>query len=51
MVTHRRDPAETLSVVVEEISRILQTDVCSVYLLEPDRATLVLAATVPRVLV
>jgi signal transduction protein with GAF and PtsI domain len=39
-------PAETLMHVVELISRRFKTDVCSVYLLEPDRANLVLAATV-----
>src|ERR1051325_4122140 len=39
-------PAETLSKVVELIANRFQTDVCSAYLLEPDRANLVLAATV-----
>src|SRR5262244_169204 len=39
-------PAETLMNVVAMIASRFQTDVCSVYLLEPDRATLVLAATV-----
>src|SRR6266436_1438944 len=39
-------PAETLMNVVALISRRFQTDVCSVYLLEPDRANLVLAATI-----
>jgi glycogen phosphorylase len=38
-------PAETLMNVVALIARRFQTDVCSVYLLEPDRAHLVLAAT------
>ena len=38
-------PAETLSRVVALIARRFQTDVCSAYLLEPDRANLVLAAT------
>jgi len=38
-------PAETLTRVVALIASRLQTDVCSVYLLEPDRANLVLAAT------
>src|SRR5688572_19568336 len=38
-------PAETLMNVVALISSRFQTDVCSAYLLEPDRATLVLAAT------
>jgi glycogen phosphorylase len=39
-------PAETLMNVVAMIASRFQTDVCSAYLLEPDRATLVLAATV-----
>jgi starch phosphorylase len=39
-------PAETLMHVVELIARRFGTDVCSAYLLEPDRANLVLAATV-----
>ncbi|MGB6130935.1 MAG: alpha-glucan family phosphorylase [Acidobacteriaceae bacterium] len=39
-------PAETLMRVVELIARHFHTDVCSIYLLEPDRANLVLAATV-----
>src|ERR1043165_9420980 len=38
-------PAETLMNVVALISSRFHTDVCSAYLLEPDRATLVLAAT------
>jgi len=38
-------PAETLMNVVALIARRCQTDVCSAYLLEPDRANLVLAAT------
>lgn len=38
-------PAETLAHVVALIARRFQTDVCSAYLLEPDRANLVLAAT------
>ncbi|HEY1755091.1 MAG TPA: alpha-glucan family phosphorylase [Bryobacteraceae bacterium] len=39
-------PAETLMNVVGMIARHFKTDVCSAYLLEPDRANLVLAATV-----
>ncbi len=39
-------PAETLMKVVALIARRFQTEVCSAYLLEPDRANLVLAATV-----
>src|SRR5712664_2793522 len=38
-------PAETLMNVVALIARRFQTDVCSANLLEPDRANLVLAAT------
>src|ERR1700757_5128380 len=38
-------PAETLANVVGLIAERCQTDVCSAYLLEPDRANLVLAAT------
>src|SRR5271170_6312814 len=38
-------PAETLNNVVALIAGRFKTDVCSVYLLEPDRANLVLAAT------
>src|ERR1700736_2741173 len=37
--------AETLMNVVGLIAKRFQTDVCSAYLLEPDRANLVLAAT------
>ncbi|MFN7934648.1 MAG: alpha-glucan family phosphorylase [Bryobacteraceae bacterium] len=39
-------PAETLMNVVALIARRFQVEVCSAYLLEPDRAKLVLAATV-----
>src|SRR5512141_709618 len=39
-------PAETLMNVVALIAARFHTDVCSAYLLEPDRANLVLAATV-----
>src|ERR1051326_788908 len=38
--------AETLMNVVALIAKRFHTDVCSAYLLEPDRANLVLAATV-----
>src|SRR6202167_3893863 len=38
-------PAETLMNVVALIAGRFQTDVCSAYLLEPDRANLILAAT------
>jgi starch phosphorylase len=39
-------PAETLMNVVALIAKRFQSEVCSAYLLEPDRANLVLAATV-----
>src|ERR1700681_2824 len=39
-------PAETLMNVVALIARRFGTEVCSAYLLEPDRANLVLAATI-----
>ncbi|MFY9691374.1 MAG: GAF domain-containing protein, partial [Candidatus Acidiferrales bacterium] len=39
-------PAETLMNVVALIAKRFNADVCSVYLLEPDRNNLVLAATV-----
>jgi starch phosphorylase len=41
-----RPPAETLMNVVALLAKRFRTDVCSAYLLEPDRANLVLAATV-----
>jgi starch phosphorylase len=44
-VTHRGDPAETLTGLVGMIRDYCQSDVCSVYLIQPDRAHLVLAAT------
>ena len=44
LVAHSGSPAETLTNVVQLIQRRFQTDVCSVYLLEPDRTNLVLAA-------
>jgi starch phosphorylase len=46
LVSHSGSPAETLANTVRLIQRRFQTDVCSVYLLEADRSTLVLAATV-----
>ena len=39
-------PAETLANIVRLIQERFETDVCSVYLIEPDRANLVLAATI-----
>ena len=46
LVSGSDNPAETLTNIVNLISNRFTTDVCSVYLLEPDRLTLVLAATV-----
>jgi starch phosphorylase len=46
LVSQSGDASETLANIVHLIQRRFQTDVCSVYLLEPDRANLVLAATV-----
>ncbi len=46
LATSGGKPAETLTKVVELIANRFQTEVCSAYLLEPDRANLVLAATV-----
>jgi starch phosphorylase len=40
------NPGQTLKNVVSLIQRQFETDVCSVYLLEPDRSHLVLAATI-----
>ena len=46
LVSHSGSPAETLANIVHLIRRRFDTDVCSVYLLEPDRSSLVLAATI-----
>ncbi len=46
LVSNSGQPDETLRNIVQLIQRTFETDVCSVYLLEPDRSTLVLAATV-----
>jgi starch phosphorylase len=46
LVSRNRDPAETLGNIVRALQGLLRVDVCSIYLLEPDRANLVLAATV-----
>src|SRR6202140_3330302 len=45
LATEGGNPAETLMNVVALIAKRFHTDVCSAYLLEPDRANLVLAAT------
>jgi starch phosphorylase len=46
LVSANGNPAETLNNIVHLIQQRFGSDVCSVYLLEADRATLVLAATV-----
>lgn len=46
LTSQRGDASETLSNVVHLIQQRFETDVCSVYLLEQDRANLVLAATI-----
>ena len=46
LVSYSGDPSETLSNVVGLIQRRFNTDVCSVYLLEAARASLVLSATI-----
>jgi starch phosphorylase len=46
LVSSSGNPSETLTNVVHLIRRRFDTDVCSVYLLEPDRSNLVLAATI-----
>src|SRR5262245_45665269 len=45
LVSRNGNPSETLTNVVTLIRQRFNTDVCSIYLLEPDRANLVLAAT------
>jgi signal transduction protein with GAF and PtsI domain len=45
-VSQSGNASETLTNIVHLIQRRFETDVCSVYLLEPDRANLVLAATI-----
>src|SRR5947208_9257183 len=46
LISRKGQPAETLENIVRLIQQRFQTDVCSVYLIEPDRTTLVLAATI-----
>jgi len=46
LIATHRDPGRTLDAIVRNLKARLQSDVCSVYLLEPDRLNLVLAATV-----
>ena len=46
VVSQSGNPAETLANIVQLIQWRFSSDVCSIYLLEPDRSNLVLAATV-----
>jgi starch phosphorylase len=46
LVSPSGNASETLTSIVNLIRRRFNTDVCSIYLLEPDRANLVLAATI-----
>ena len=46
LISESGNPSETLTNIVHLIQRRFATDVCSVYLLEPDRSSLVLAATI-----
>jgi signal transduction protein with GAF and PtsI domain len=46
VVSHTGDPRETLTNIARLITRRFHSDVCSVYLLEPDRIHLVLSATI-----
>src|ERR1051325_6167495 len=46
LVSQSGSPTETLTNIVHLIRRRFQTDVCSFYLLESDRSSLVLAATI-----
>src|SRR5437588_3960942 len=46
LVSHSHRPGETLANIVRLIQGRFHTDVCSVYLLEPERDEVVLGATV-----
>ena len=46
LISQSGNASETLTNIVHLIRQRFETDVCSVYLLEPDRANLVLAATI-----
>jgi GAF domain-containing protein len=46
VVSHRGDAAETLTNIAQLIQRRFLSDVCSVYLLQPDRVHLALSATI-----
>jgi phosphotransferase system enzyme I (PtsP) len=45
IILHSHDLRETLNNIVTIVARRMRTDVCSIYLLEPDGETLVLKAT------
>ena len=46
LISHSHDPSDTLANIVTLIQKRFETDVCSVYILEPDRGELVLGATI-----
>lgn len=46
VVSRKGEPAETLAHIVGVLQQRFQSDVCSIYLIKPDRMSLVLAATV-----
>jgi signal transduction protein with GAF and PtsI domain len=46
VVSHTGDPTETLTNIARAIQQQFRSDVCSVYLLDPDRRHLVLSATI-----
>jgi len=46
VVSHTGNPTETLTNIARHIQQRFRSDVCSVYLLEPDRRHLVLSATI-----
>ena len=46
LVSHSHNPSETLANIVHLIQHRFSTDVCSVYVMEPDRLELVLGATI-----
>jgi phosphotransferase system enzyme I (PtsP) len=46
LVSHSHDPQQTLANIVRLIQKRFNSDVCSVYLLQPDSGELVLGATV-----
>src|SRR5437879_12172204 len=46
LVSHSHHPGETLANIVRLIQGRFHTDVCSVYLLEPEQGELVLGATI-----